>query len=141
MRGRWSVALIAVLAAVGCADVVFAQGAEFGRDEYVWSCAACHGVAGKGDGPVAGSFNRPPTDLTKLLEANKGVFPVSRVYDVIDGRAAVIAHGTRDMPVWGGTYMRQLRYPGSTLSQETMEAMVRARILGLIEYIWTLQGK
>jgi mono/diheme cytochrome c family protein len=132
---------MAVMGALGGTDIVFAQGAEFGRDEYVWSCAACHGIAGKGDGAAARSFNTPPTDLTRLLEANKGVFPVSRVYDVIDGRAHVVAHGMRDMPVWGGTYMRQLRYPGSTLSQEAMEAMVRARILGLIEYIWTLQGK
>jgi mono/diheme cytochrome c family protein len=133
--------LIAVLAAVGGADVVFAQGAEFGQAEYVLSCAACHGPAGKGNGPIAESLKIPPLDLTKLSETNEGVFPVSRVYDVIDGRSAIRAHGTRNMPVWGETYMDQLRYPGSTLSQEAMEAVVRARILGLIEYISTLQGK
>jgi mono/diheme cytochrome c family protein len=134
-------ALISGMAAIGGANVAYAQGIEFGKDEYVRSCAACHGVTGKGDGPVAQSLNRSPGDLTKLAETNKGVFPVSRVYDAIDGRIAVIAHGTRDMPVWGELYPRELKYPGSTLSKETIEAMVRLRILALIEYISTLQGK
>lgn len=134
-------ALIAAFVIGAGADVVFAQVAQFGQAEYVRSCAACHGPTGKGNGPVADTLNRAPTDLTKLSAANNGVFPVSRIYEVIDGRSAIRAHGTREMPVWGETYMAQLRYPGSTLSPEAMDAIVRARILGLIEHISTLQGK
>jgi mono/diheme cytochrome c family protein len=133
--------LIAAFLIGAGADVVFAQAAQFGLAEYVRSCAVCHGPTGKGNGPVAVTLNRPPTDLTTLTEANNGVFPVSRIYEVIDGRNAIRAHGTRDMPVWGEAYMAQLRYPGSTLSPEAMEAIVRARILGLIEHISTLQRK
>jgi mono/diheme cytochrome c family protein len=139
MRAIWIQALVSAIAAVGNANLVYAQATEFGKDEYVSSCAACHGVTGKGDGPAAKALIRPPTDLTKLSEAN-GVFPISRVYDAIDGRIEVIAHGTRDMPVWGETYTRQLKYPGSMLSKEMTESMVRVRMLALIEYISTLQG-
>jgi hypothetical protein len=66
-------------------------------------------VTGKGDGPVAKSLSEPPTDLTKLSEGNKGVFPLSRIYEVIDGRIQVEIHGTREMPVWGETYTREVR--------------------------------
>ena len=143
MRAIWIGVLIAVSAVIGFAKVVYAQGTEFGKNEYVRSCAACHGVTGKGDGPVASSIKKSPADLTKLSEANKGVFPISRVYDVIDGRVEVMTHGTRDMPVWGEIYTRELisQLPRDFLSQEMIGAIVRVRILGLIEYISTLQGK
>ena len=80
MRGMWIQALVCVLAALGNVNLVHAQTTELGKDEYVRSCAACHGVTGKGDGPAAKSLIKSPTDLTKLSEANKGVFPISRVY-------------------------------------------------------------
>jgi len=142
MRAIWIGPMIAALAVVGSAHVVYAQGAEFGKNEYVRSCAACHGVAGKGDGPVAKSLSKPPADLSKLSEANNGVFPVSRVYDVIDGRVEFATHGTRDMPVWGDVYTREVksRVPRA-MPEEMIDVMVRVRILGLIEYISTLQGK
>ena len=140
MRGMWIQTLVYMLAALGNVNLVHAQPTELGKDEYVRSCAACHGVVGKGDGPAAKSLIKPPTDLTRLSEANKGVFPISRVYAAIDGRIEVIAHGTRDMPVWGETYTRELKYPGSMLSKEMTDSMVRVRMLALIEYISTLQG-
>ena len=140
MRGMWIQALLCLLVALGNVNLVHAQTTELGKDEYVRSCAACHGVTGKGDGPAAKSLIKPPTDLTKLSEANKGVFPISRVYAAIDGRIEVVAHGTRDMPVWGEAYTRELKYPGSMLSKEMTESMVRVRMLALIEYISTLQG-
>jgi mono/diheme cytochrome c family protein len=141
MRASWIQASIIGLLSVGSADVAYAQAAEFGQSEYVKSCASCHGRTGKGDGPVAKSLKTAPTDLTKLSETNNGVFPVARVYDIIDGRANVMSHGPRDMPVWGDIFTRQLRYPGSTLSREAIGAMVRANILSLVAYISTLQGK
>jgi mono/diheme cytochrome c family protein len=116
-----------------------------GRYEYVTSCASCHGPAGKGDGPVARTLKRAPSDLTKLSQANKGVFPFARIYDVIDGRFEVETHGPREMPVWGDVY-RLSREPGQSaipplVSKETSESIVRVRILALVEYISTLQGR
>jgi mono/diheme cytochrome c family protein len=143
MRAIWTGLSTAASVAVGIAHVMDAHGAEFGKNEYLRSCAACHGVTGKGNGPVAKSLSKPPADLTKLSEANKGVFPVSRVYDVIDGRVEVMTHGTREMPVWGEAYARELnsRLPRDFMPKEMIEVMIRVRILGLIEYISTLQGK
>ena len=142
MRTTWCVALFAASAMMGTIDVLHAQPEENpGRNEFLRSCASCHGVSGKGDGPVAKSLSSPPSDLTRLSEANNGVFPVSRVHEVIDGRIERLVHGTRDMPVWGDRYMREMTSPesGGWVSKEWDEAIVRRRILALVEYISTLQ--
>jgi mono/diheme cytochrome c family protein len=99
-------AVITISAAIS--DAACAQGMDLGKNEYLRSCASCHGETGKGDGPAAKSLPKPPGDLTKLAKNNNGVFPISRVYDVIDGRMQVIMHGTREMPVWGDVFRREL---------------------------------
>ena len=142
MRTTWCVILIAASAVIGTIDVLHAQPEENpGRNEFLRSCASCHGVSGKGDGPVAKSLSPPPSDLTRLSEANNGVFPVSRVHEVIDGRIERAIHGTRDMPVWGDRYMQEMtsRESRDFVSKEWNEAIVRRRILALVEYISTLQ--
>jgi mono/diheme cytochrome c family protein len=136
-------ALIAILAIIGVVDA-YAQtsSSEFGEKEYLRSCASCHGRTGKGDGPVVESLKRRPTDLTKLSEGNKGVFPFARTYEVIDGRFNVMVHGPREMPIWGDVYTREMtsRAPRDT-PKEFVDALARARILALVEYIFTLQSK
>jgi mono/diheme cytochrome c family protein len=142
MRTTWCVILIAASAMIGTIDVLHAQPEENpGRNEFLRSCASCHGVSGKGDGPVAKSLSPPPSDLTRLSEANNDVFPVSRVHEVIDGRIESLIHGTRDMPVWGDRYMQEMisRESRDFVSKEWNEAIVRRRILALVEYISTLQ--
>jgi mono/diheme cytochrome c family protein len=139
------IASISALATVAIAGGALSQGSTVGRYEYMTSCASCHGPAGKGDGPVARTLKRMPADLTKLSEANKGVFPFARAVDIIDGRFEVETHGPREMPVWGEVY-RLTRDPGQSgipplVSKETSEAIVRVRILALVEYISTLQGR
>lgn len=42
-----------------------AAAAEAGKPLYAKTCAACHGDAGKGDGPAAAAFDPKPGDLTK----------------------------------------------------------------------------
>ena len=129
----------------GTADVSRAQGAEVGKYQFTNSCAPCHGVSGKGDGAVARALKLTPADLTKLSEANNGVFPFARIYDVIDGRFEVEAHGKRDMPIWGEIYKpawNSLEPPVAPMfSKEVAESVLRGRILALIEYISTLQGR
>jgi mono/diheme cytochrome c family protein len=141
MRVMWSGILIAASAAIGMTDV-YAQGTEYGKNDYLKSCASCHGVTGKGD-HAPKYLTKPPPDLTKLSENNNGVFPASRIYDVIDGRIEVMNHGKRDMPVWGDIFTRELisRLPRDFLTKEAADAIVRARILTLVEYISTLQGQ
>jgi mono/diheme cytochrome c family protein len=128
----------------GATGIAWAQGVEVGKHEYLNSCAPCHGPTGKGDGPVGKSLEKRPADLTSLSKANKGVFPSSRIYNLIDGRFEVATHGTRDMPVWGDVYKRSWSQdrsdtPSYLSSRELGESMVRVRILALIDYISTLQ--
>ena len=125
-------------------DVAHSQAQHPGTIQYLYSCASCHGPSGKGDGLIANLLKRPPTDLTKLSQANKGVFPFSRIYDVIDGRFGVEAHGSREMPVWGQLYQPwspPKAGPAPYISNELGEAIVRDRILTLIAYIERLQEK
>lgn len=64
-------------------------------------CATCHGLSGKGDGPIASVLDTPVADLTVIAKRNGGVFPSTRVRTVIAGDELVKAHGTREMPIWG----------------------------------------
>ncbi len=72
-----------------------------GQENYQRLCTACHGLTGKGDGPVAGVLGTPVPDLTTIAERNGGVFPRQIIKNVIDGRWTIDAHGTKRMPVWG----------------------------------------
>lgn len=117
---------------------------DLGAFEYKSSCATCHGVTGKGDGPMADRLKERPTDLTRLARDNGGVFPTQHIYEVIDGRKEVGAHGTREMPVWGAHYLDetsfQYRYT-ETMGPVAYETLVRARIMALVDYLNRLQGK
>lgn len=119
---------------------VRAQDFTIGAREYGNSCAQCHGQAGEGDGVIAGFLETVPSDLTTLQEDNGGVFPVARLYSVIDGSATSGVHGTSEMPAWGMRYSAQApRQLGDYYSEADQQAFVRGRILALVEYISTLQ--
>jgi mono/diheme cytochrome c family protein len=72
-----------------------------GEELFQRFCAACHGTAGQGDGPVAGSLAVLVPDLTLIYRRYGNQFPAAQIRETIDGRSFVIAHGTRYMPVWG----------------------------------------
>ena len=114
--------------------------ADYGKRLYEANCAVCHGLKGKGDGPFKRNLTKDPTDISVLARNNKGVFPVSHIYQVIDGRWQVGAHGPREMPIWGYGYIFRPTEPNMESPYE-MEAAVRVRILALIDYINRLQTK
>jgi mono/diheme cytochrome c family protein len=117
-----------------------AEKSDMGKREWHANCAACHGADGKGSGPITDLLKKSPGDLTTLAKKNNGVFPVARVYEVIDGTKDVKAHGTRDMPIWGQEYsVRAAEYYQDI--QYDPEVYVRARILALIDYLYRLQVK
>jgi mono/diheme cytochrome c family protein len=119
-----------------------AQGPDIGKQEYIFSCADCHGVDGKGNGPVAPYMKAKVPDLTVLAKSNAGVFPFARVYDVIDGRQAVGAHGPRDMLIWGNEYREEaIRSSAGFATAQELSSFARGRIIALIGYIYTLQAK
>lgn len=72
-----------------------------GPDLYRSYCASCHGLDGKGNGPVTPALKTQPSDLTTISRRNGGMFPASRVSKIIAGDELVTAHGSREMPVWG----------------------------------------
>jgi mono/diheme cytochrome c family protein len=72
-------------------------------------CASCHGPRGRGDGPLAETLKRAPTDLTQLARRDGGKLDLSRLLSVIDGRRWVKEHGPREMPVWGNVFDEELR--------------------------------
>jgi mono/diheme cytochrome c family protein len=138
--------LIAAAVMVGINGMAVAAGKEridTGKQEYESKCAICHGQSGKGDGGMIDVLNRTPTDLTVLSKKNGGVFPVDRIYSVIDGREAVKGHGSREMPVWGSSYSMEGARAGEMYfdAPYTMDMYTRARILSLIDYLNRIQVK
>ena len=118
-----------------------AQGMSLGEFEYRNSCIACHGPAGDGDGTITKYLNVQTLPLLSTLQKNNGgVFPVQKVYAVIDGTQDVAIHGGRTMPVWGLRYRARID-PAEDFDfgPEQKEAYVRTRILALIEYLSSLQ--
>jgi mono/diheme cytochrome c family protein len=124
------VLFLAAAAAAQPADLVLA---ELGEPYFRTYCASCHGLSGKGDGPVAGSLNKPPADLTRIAARRGGHFPQGEIAKFIDGRFAVTAHGTREMPVWGDLLAADV--PDPDLSDQ----IVRGKIVTLVEYLKSIQ--
>ena len=116
---------------------VNADPSEWVKADYVNSCAACHGVDGTGNGPMAGELKGKPTDLTMLAKQNGGNFPYLKVYRTIDGtwdQGNMRAHGSKEMPIWGDVFRR-------TAGGENVYMQTKGRIMAIIQYIDSLQKK
>ncbi|HTE40745.1 MAG TPA: c-type cytochrome, partial [Steroidobacteraceae bacterium] len=84
------------------ADYVTLSGAQL----FQRYCASCHGVAGRGDGPVAGFIRVEVPDLTLLMRSQGNAYSRERIEKIVDGRFLIGAHGTRAMPIWGEGFSR-----------------------------------
>jgi mono/diheme cytochrome c family protein len=102
-----------------------------GPDLFRAYCASCHGDEGKGNGPAAGALNTRPADLTTITQRHGGVFPSTLVRRIIAGDDVVVAHGSRDMPVWGPIFHRV----------ERDQDFGNVRMENLIKYLESIQKK
>jgi hypothetical protein len=155
--------------ALGPGDSASAQDFDTGRFEFLSKCAACHGVDGKGDGPLGFKLKSKPPNLTALAKRNKGVFSQRAVYDAIDGRKATGSHRIAEMPIWGCRHAppprasqkstRAGRDAKKRLTEEQKqrkqqnrpaaildlacdpEPVIRSRILAVVEYLRQIQEK
>jgi mono/diheme cytochrome c family protein len=103
-----------------------------GKQMYSSYCAPCHGVSGKGDGPVGSALKARPADLTMLSKNNQGKFPWQHVQTVLQFGIAVSSHGTAEMPVWGPVLGKMDQASG--LDRQL-------RISNLSGYLETIQAK
>ena len=99
---------------------------------YRSNCAPCHGVTGLGGGPVASSFAVLMPQLATLAQRNGGTFPEEYVLRAIDGREPLMAHGTREMPVWGSIFDSRHRGDGEETSTPNL-------IHSIVDYVKSLQ--
>lgn len=100
---------------------------EKGHKLFNQYCATCHGVTGKGEGPVAAALKVGPPDLTTLQQPGEK-FPFYRVQTKIDGEKEVTAHGPSKMPVWGTVFRRT-----------SGELQRHADVFALVKYIESIQ--
>lgn len=123
----WGVLAAMVLAGAAVAD-------ETGKDEYMSSCASCHGEAADGAGPLAELMTVTVPPLTNLSARNDGAFPMLAVIQTIDGRQGIKGHGY-PMPVWGKRFQADMPDAGPY----GREVLVRGRILSLALYLESIQ--
>ena len=134
---------VALLAGIGYANQstsgkvvipVSRTSATNGKQMYVNYCAPCHGVDGRGQGPVAAALKKQPANLALLSKNNGGRFPSTHVMSVLEFGAANSSHGNAQMPVWGP----MLGHMDSTNAENNVSLL---RISNLSQYLQSLQAK
>jgi mono/diheme cytochrome c family protein len=149
MMAQWLKPAMIASVFVVFGSAVHAEDLDIGKADFQSSCASCHGADGKGKGPVSDQLKVPPADLTSLAKNNNGVFPVATVYEIIDGRKMVSAHGTPEMPIWGQRFNPAMNVPhivdptydALDPSRDMREVVVRTRILAIVDYLNRIQQR
>lgn len=129
--GVCSLGLLFLLFATSTFDVSAQKAGKNARGSklFMQHCASCHGVDGKGGGPVAPSLKGTMPDLTMIPKEN-GKYPSLRVLHIISGDKDVVSHGSKEMPVWGQVFR-----------VNRGDASAKLDIYALQEYIESIQQK
>jgi mono/diheme cytochrome c family protein len=104
-----------------------------GNQLYAANCSGCHGNFGEGDGPVSAVLKIPMQDLRYLAARNAGDFPRELIAKIIDGRELRVAHGRRQMPVWGEEFLIMEGFDAAA------EERVSAKTNALVDHLETIQ--
>jgi mono/diheme cytochrome c family protein len=103
-----------------------------GKQMYGSYCAPCHGISGKGNGPVGVTLKTPPADLTVLSRNHGGKYPSGHVASVLELGVTVPSHGSAAMPVWG---------PILGKMDQANSEQTALRISNLSHYLETMQAR
>ena len=106
------------------------EGAVF----FAENCTSCHGVGGRGDGPLAGDLKPKPVDLTVLAQGNGGAFPTARALSYIYGDPEQ-GHLARVMPQFGGAMAEDL----VPLEVDGVLTPTPRALAGLLAYLESIQ--
>jgi len=101
-----------------------------GQEMYTVYCSSCHGKDGRANTPVARLCAVPPADLSVLAFNNHGIYPASRVAEVLRNGTGKTPTGQGYMPVWQPLLQ--------SMNSETL-AVTELRIRNLTDYVKTLQ--
>ncbi|HLC43441.1 MAG TPA: cytochrome c [Methylomirabilota bacterium] len=140
LSNPWKVAIAAVALLAATVVVIYWAPRESrspvvsGEHLYQRYCAPCHGREGRGDGPLAGSLEPKPSDLTRLRARLGGSYSLDRVAEVIDGRRGLRVHSATPMPAWGEAFEESLR------DSPYARGMTLLQLQDLAEYLDTLQS-
>jgi mono/diheme cytochrome c family protein len=102
---------------------------DYGGRAFMRYCALCHGLDGRGGGPLAESLQKTPPDLTLLSERNGGYFPKERVMNTIE-KGGDNTHGMMKMLSWGKVFNEEM-------GTERQAEMIQS----LASYVEALQAK
>jgi len=128
--------IFATLAVAALSGAASAQDADIGRSLYHTHCATCHGLEGRGDGPMAGVLLIKPVNLTELSAANGGSFPLERIVKRIDGRDPLVSHGS-PMPVYGDYFEGVFDVPIKTPAGQPV--LTSRPVVDLVTYLLEIQ--
>lgn len=115
----------AAAAETGADDAALAAG----KATYQRYCALCHGLDGRGAGPLSDALKAKPADLTTLSRREGGKFPAGRFAETV-WTGNLPGHGKSAMLEWSRVF---------GADQNQLEAT--ATILDLTIYVETLQAK
>ena len=125
-----------ILGAWALSPPALAEDAREGAKTFQRYCAACHGPAADGAGPMRTVLLVQPSDLTTLTTANNGSFPLFRVVRRIDGRDPLISHGS-EMPVYGEFFEQGAQVALKTESGQPI--MTTRAVSDLVSFLKSVQ--
>lgn len=108
---------------------------DAGKVLYDQNCVSCHGVDGRGNGPVGVSLVTPPADLTRIAARRDGVWPMLEVMAILDGYNRNTLP-REDMPVFESFLDNDMR---EFDTGNGVMALVPTKLLEIVYYLESIQ--
>ncbi|MBI4888458.1 MAG: cytochrome c [Acidobacteria bacterium] len=101
-----------------------------GQTTFLQFCAACHGIDGRGMGPVARYLLKDPPDLTHIRSRRDGTFPREALESSLLATGPPATAETQDdMMLWGPLF----------ISMDASTDAARVRVQNLLDFIESIQ--